>query len=105
MVKILPSNSCQATMFKKKSLTHSKWCVSTKAYLVEQHVLCRAEVEALLVALVLQDGACQVIRHLHVAAVELSSVLRGVKQQRRRLLNVSGVHQRRVTRQTLRLRT
>lgn len=74
-------------------------------YLVEQHVLRSAEVEALLVALVLQDGARQVIRHLHVAAVELSGILRGVTQQHRRLLNVSGVHQRRVTRQALRLRT
>lgn len=74
-------------------------------YLVEQDVLCGGEVEALLAALVLQYGARQVIRDLHVAAVELSRVLRCVTHQCRRLLDVTGIHQRRVTSQTLRLQT
>ncbi len=74
-------------------------------YLVKQDVLRSGKVEALLAALVLQYGARQVIHDLHVAAVELSRVLRCVTQQRRRLLDVTGIHQRRVTHQTLRLQT
>ncbi len=85
-----------------RSMLALKLCAT---YLVKQDVLRSGKVEALLAALVLQYGARQVIHDLHVAAVELSRVLRCVTQQRRRLLDVTGIHQRRVTHQTLRLQT
>lgn len=92
-------------LYSKKKCKVLIVALALRVYLVKQDVLRSGEVEALLAGFVLQYGARQLIRNLNVAAVELIHALRCVTQQRRRLLHVTGVHQRCVTRQTLQLQT
>ncbi len=72
-------------------------------HLCEVDVLCGGEVEALLVALVLQQTLREPICHFHIAAKVLLCVQGGVGQHGGCLLNVSGVQERRVTGKLFRL--
>lgn len=58
------------------------------------NILRGGEVEALLVALVLQQTLREPVRHFHVAAVVLLRVHGGVGQQGGRLLYMAGVQER-----------
>lgn len=64
------------------------------AHLSEVNILRGGEVEALLVALMLQQTLREPVRHLHVAAVVLLRVQGGVGQHGGRLLHVAGVQER-----------
>lgn len=66
-------------------------------------VLRGSEVEAVLVALVLQETLGQLVRHLHVAAVVLLCVQRGVGQHGRRVLHVPRVQEGRIPGNLVRL--
>lgn len=79
------------------------YCTYVAVHLSEVDVLCGREVEALLVALVLQETLCEPICYFHIAAVELLCVQRGVGQNGSRLLDLSRVQERRVTVKLVRL--
>lgn len=68
-------------------------CWRAAPHLGEVHVLRGCEVEALLVALVLQQALHEPVHHLHVAAVVLVCVQGGVGQHGRGLLDVAGVQE------------
>lgn len=72
-------------------------------HLGEMDILCGCEVEALLVALVLQQTLREPVRYFHIAAVVLLCVQGGVGQHGCGLLDVSGVQQRHVTVELVRL--
>lgn len=63
-------------------------------HLGEVNILRGGEVEALLVALMLQQALREPVRHLHIAAVVLVRVQGGVGQHGGRLLHMAGVQER-----------
>lgn len=72
-------------------------------HLSEMDVLCGCEVEALLVALVLQETLREPICYFHIAAVVLLCVQGGVGQHGCCLQNISRVQERRVVVKLVRL--
>lgn len=73
------------------------------AHLGEVDILCGCEVEALLVALMLQKTLCEPIRYFHIAAVVLFCVRGGVGQHGCCLLNLYRIQERGVSVELVRL--